>query len=220
MKILCISDEIASVIYSNLIKERFSDIDFVLAAGDLPLDYLEFIVSTLNKPLLFVFGNHNLGDFHFYKKGGYAPFELNLPKYFSAGGAGAIHIGSKVVKEEQLIFAGLGGSMRYNNGENQFTNLKMKFEMVKIIPRLFWNKFRYGRYLDILLTHAPPKGIHDKEDICHRGFSEFLWFMRFFKPKYLVHGHIHLFDNYTERKTRYYTTQVVNAFNHCIIEID
>lgn len=209
-------------VYSNTIKERFGSVDYVLAAGDLSLDYLEFIVSSLNKPLLFVFGNHNLGDFHYYSQKPFSPdnrLELNLTRYFDAG-AGASHIGGKVIREGALLCAGLGGSMRYNNGENQFTEFDMKLEMLKLIPALLYNKLIYGRYIDILLTHAPPLGIHDKPDLCHRGFKSFLWFMRVFKPKYLVHGHIHIYSTDETRRTTYYSTTVINAYSHIVIEFN
>ncbi|MFW6208587.1 MAG: metallophosphoesterase, partial [Spirochaetota bacterium] len=48
-KILCISDHVDPLIYSNQLKERFKDIDLVLSAGDLDRPYYGFIVSTLNK---------------------------------------------------------------------------------------------------------------------------------------------------------------------------
>ncbi|MGH0052338.1 MAG: metallophosphoesterase, partial [Sphaerochaetaceae bacterium] len=60
MKLLCIADETDPLVYSKNIASRYADIDAVIAAGDLPLKYYEFIISTLNKPLFFVFGNHNL----------------------------------------------------------------------------------------------------------------------------------------------------------------
>ncbi|MDR2510181.1 MAG: metallophosphoesterase [Spirochaetaceae bacterium] len=221
MKILCVADEVDPLVYSNSVHDRFGHVDYVLAAGDLPLDYIEFIVSSLNKPTLFVFGNHNLGDFHLYKKIRFpGPPELNLKKYFAPeSSAGAVYVGGKVVNEDGLLCAGLGGSMRYNSGENQFSETGMMFEAVKLIPKLLYNKLRYGRYIDVLLTHAPPRGIHDKEDRCHRGFKTFLWFMRTFKPRYLVHGHIHLYDANENRETGYVETKVVNAFTHCVIEL-
>jgi hypothetical protein len=217
VKILCVSDVVDPLVYSASVGERFGGIECVLAAGDLPLDYLEFIASALNKPLFFVFGNHNLADFHLLAKQR-ASVELNLRRYFGdAPFAG--HIGGKTAREGALIVAGLGGSMRYNRGENQFTNFEMKMEIFKLIPGLLLNRIRWGRFLDILLTHAPPEGIHDGRDLCHRGFRDFLWFMRAFKPKYLVHGHIHLYDIRTPRKTKYGCTAVVNAFGHTVIEL-
>ncbi|MDR2029698.1 MAG: metallophosphoesterase [Treponema sp.] len=219
MKILCISDQIDPLVYSASIKERFSGIDMVLSAGDLPMDYLEFIVSSLNKPLLFVFGNHNLTGYH-YHKGGEESETLMDAEESAALWSGATHIGSRVRKEEGLIIAGLGGSMMYNHGENQYTNAAMYLEIFKLIPRLLFNRIFRGRFLDILLTHAAPLGIHDKEDRCHRGFKAFLWFMRTFKPKYLIHGHIHLYDLSDVRTTRYGDTLVINAYGHYIIDTE
>jgi Icc-related predicted phosphoesterase len=136
----------------------------------------------------------------------------------AVSGSGAIHIGSKIKKEEGLIIAGLGGSMMYNHGENQYTDTEMYLKILKLIPRLLLNRIFHGRFLDILLTHAAPLGIHDKTDRCHRGFKAFLWFMRSFKPKYLIHGHIHLYDLADVRTTRYQDTLVINAYSHYIID--
>jgi Icc-related predicted phosphoesterase len=218
MKILCISDQIDPLVYTNSIKERFKDVSLVLSAGDLPMDYLDFIVSSLNKPLLFVFGNHHINEYRYYKRGG-----EGLPLFQNEGpgrihGSGAIHIGSQVKCEEGLIFAGLGGSMRYNLGENQYTDFQMSMEILRLIPALVFNRIFRGRYLDILLTHASPLGIHDRKDRCHWGFKCFLWFMRTFKPKYLIHGHIHLYDSSEVRSTRYEDTLVINAYSHYIID--
>ncbi|MCL2128230.1 MAG: metallophosphoesterase [Treponema sp.] len=201
MKILCVSDQIDPLVYSNSIKKRFSDVGLVLCAGDLPLDYLDFIVSSLGRPLLFVFGNHNNEE-------------------MAGGGFGSTHIGSKVRTEEGLIVAGLGGSMRYNRGANQFTEFQMRVEIFRMIPRLLLNRVFRGRFLDILLTHAPPKGIHDKADKCHWGFAAFLWFMKRFRPRYLVHGHIHLYDLSDVRRTRWMDTDVINAYGHYVIDTD
>ena len=217
MKILCVSDQIDPLVYTNSIKERFRDVELVLCAGDLPLDYLDFIVSSLNKPLLFVFGNHHAEACRFFKSGAVSSLSLlENSDLFS----GATHIGSRVRREEGLIIAGLGGSMRYNQGENQFTEFQMKKEILKLIPALIFNRIFRGRYLDILLTHAAPRGIHDKEDRCHQGFRCFLWFMRKFRPRYLIHGHIHLYDLSALRTTRYEDTLVVNAYSHFVIDTE
>ena len=115
MKILCISDQIDPLVYSPRIKERYSDVDFVLSAGDLPLDYLDFIVSSLNKPVFFIFGNHHTDEIKHYKSNYISPYEKIEPEYL---GCGAIYLGNKVKFEGNIILAGLGGSMRYNNGKN------------------------------------------------------------------------------------------------------
>jgi Icc-related predicted phosphoesterase len=206
MKILCIADQIDPLVYSSSIGTRYRDVELVLSAGDLPLDYLDFVVSSLNCPLLFVFGNHHLEGFTAYRN--------------TAKNGGLTHAGSAVYRESALIVAGLGGSMMYNHGTNQYTELQMVLEILKLIPRLLFNRIFRGRFLDILLTHAAPRGIHDKSDPCHRGFSCFLWFMKLFKPRYLVHGHIHLYDLSDVRTTKYGKTTVINAFGRYLINTE
>jgi len=215
LKILCISDHIDPQVYSPSIKERFSDVDLILSAGDLPLSYLDFIISSLNKPLFFVFGNHHIEEIRHYKK---LFNEITLQEDRDYMGCGAVHLGSKVKTEGDFIVAGLGGSMRYNTGKNQYTEFEMFLEVVKLIPRLFLNRIIRGRYVDILLTHSPPKGIHDLNDKCHWGFKVFLWFMKNFKPKFLVHGHIHLYDLCAKRCTKWKDTTVINAYDHYVID--
>ena len=208
MKILCIADQIDPLVYSSSIKARYHDVDLVLSAGDLPLDYLDFVVSSLNCPLLFVYGNHHLEKYDSYRDSGLYPEQ------------GLTHVGSSVRREKGLIVAGLGGSMMYNRGTNQYTEGQMRLEIWKLFPRLICNRIFRGRWLDILLTHAAPQGIHDREDPCHRGFKCFLWFMRFFKPRYLVHGHIHLYDLSELRTTQYGSTLVINAYGQYLINTE
>ena len=205
MKILCISDQIDPLVYSSAIKDRFKSIDLILSAGDLPMDYLDFVVSSLNKPLLFVFGNHHLETFAEQPGRG-------------ANGHGATHVGCRALREGGLIVAGLGGSMRYNRWGNQYPNFQMYCQILRLVPALLFNRLFRGRFLDVLLTHAAPRGIHDREDLCHRGFEAFLWFMRVFKPRYLIHGHIHLYDYSEVRSTEYKKTRVINAYSHYIID--
>jgi Icc-related predicted phosphoesterase len=214
LKILCISDQIDPLVYSSCIKERFADVDLILSAGDLPMDYIDFIISSLNKPLFFVFGNHHLKEIKYFKKNLNTLVSFEERNLFACG---AVYLGTKVKTEGDFIVAGLGGCMRYNNGENQFTDFQMFLEMAKLFPKLLWNRIFHGRFLDILLTHAPPRGIHDRKDKCHLGFKAYLWFMKVFKPKYLVHGHIHLYDLADVRCTKWENTMVINAYSHFII---
>jgi hypothetical protein len=219
MKILCISDYIDPLVYSNNIKTRFKDIELIISCGDLPLDYYDFIISSLNKPLLFVFGNHNLKRIAYYDHSYRMLLAARGIEYFRYRPCGGRYISGRVVLEKGLLIAGLGGSMRYNNGINQFSDRGMYFYLFRLIPALLWNKIIHGRFLDILVTHAPPYHLHDCEDMCHRGFKAFLWFMKIFRPQYLIHGHIHLYNQNEERITQYMRTTVVNAFKHYVLKI-
>jgi Icc-related predicted phosphoesterase len=202
MKLLCVSDQIDPLIYTNSIKESFADVDLILSAGDLPMDYLDFIASTLNKPLLFVLGNHHIED---------------NPSHRTA-----IHVDMKVRCKKGFIVAGLGGCMQraqHNyQRKNQFTDFQMYIRMMKLLPALFLNRVFRGRFLDILLTHAPPLETPGEEDKFHRGFKSFHWFIRVFRPKYLVHGQIHLYDLREARSNKYSDTLIINAYSHYLID--
>ncbi len=221
MKILCISDERDTLVYSDRVKSRFGDVDLVLGAGDLDLDYYSFIVSSLNKPLFFVFGNHNLANISDYRREYRETFANDgflHPHEFQS--YGATYVGGKVLRFGNLIIAGLGGSMKYNDGQNQFTETGMFLNALRLLPALIFNRIFHGRYVDILLTHASPQGIQDGDDRPHRGFKVFLWFMRAFKPSFLVHGHVHLYDINAPRFARYGRTMVVNAYEHVVIDTE
>lgn len=217
MKFLCVADHIDPLVYSSNIKKRFNDVDIVIGAGDLPLRYYDFIVSNLNKPLLFVFGNHHLKNIHHYNKNHAAPTDK---PYHDLPVGGGVYINQKVRKFSDCLVAGLGGSRWYNGHPNQFSERSMYLKIISLVPRLMWNKLMHGRFLDVLITHAAPFGIGDGPDRCHRGFKSFLWFMRVFKPLFLLHGHIHLYDYNAQRMHRYYETTVINVYDHYILEIE
>lgn len=243
MRILCVSDQIDPLVYSNHAKKRFASVDAILCAGDLPSDYIDFIVSTLNKPAFFIFGNHNLSEFGYYHKKktthkGAHPTHSQGSSIFDMGGSfGATYAGFKNLRDKHLmitdpktgkkrplLISGASGSRRYNNGLNQYTEFQMKLALVKMIPGLIWNRIRYGKYLDIFLTHASPRHIHDKEDPCHQGFECFNWFISKFSPDYLIHGHIHLYDANDMRLTAVKNkkdkkTLVINAYSHIILNL-
>ncbi len=209
MLFLTVSDEVVPAIYSLNIKERFHGIDVVLGCGDLPPYYLEFIVTMLAKPCFYIDGNHNAVE---YTEEG--P-ELLAPR-------GCTLLEGRSTCYADLLIAGLGGCLRYNQEAGaQYTEAQMMARVWKLAPRLLLNRLRYGRYLDIMLTHAPPLGIHNGPDRPHRGFQAFLRLMDLFQPRYLIHGHIHRsygFSAVTE--TRYKRTLVLNTAGYRLLTVD
>ncbi|POR01795.1 metallophosphoesterase [Alkalispirochaeta sphaeroplastigenens] len=218
MKILCVADHIDPLVYSATVKTRFSDVDMVLSAGDLPMEYLGFLSSSLNRTVGFVFGNHNLKALPLFRKSGASLLEQTSITAQTQNYYGSTCLEDRVMRLEGLLIAGLGGSIRYNRGEHQFTDFEMNCRLLRLVPRLLWNRLVHGRFLDILLTHAPPRGIHDEEDRCHQGFTGLLWFMRRFRPRYLLHGHIHLYDINAERVSRYHETTIINVYDHYVLD--
>src|SRR5690606_14311818 len=120
-----------------------------------------------------------------------------------------------------LLMAGLEGSIRYNDAPKyQYTEGQMMWNIYRLAPKLLQNRIRYGRYLDVLVAHSPPFGIHDEQDPAHRGFRAFLTFMRWFRPRYLLHGHIHLYRRDTVTRTKYEDTEVINVYPYRILDLE
>jgi hypothetical protein len=216
MRILCVSDQVDPLVYSPLMRERFKDVGLVLSAGDLPPEYLGFITSMLNRELVYVAGNHDLGRLE-----AHGIERWSEDRSVSARSAtGATNLDFGIRRIEGLIILGLPGSMLYNRGANQYSEFRMSLRIALLVPRLLLNRLFLGKAVDLVLTHASPRGIHDRDDICHRGFKCFLWLMRAFKPRWLVHGHIHLYDLADVRISAYGGTTVINAFGHWILDTE
>ena len=62
MKILLVSDEEDKYLWDYYRPGRLAGIDLILSAGDLKAEYLSFLVTMANRPLLYVPGNHD-GDY-------------------------------------------------------------------------------------------------------------------------------------------------------------
>ena len=197
MKILTVSDRVEPILYNQFEPDRFTNIDLILACGDLPPEYLSFLYARINAPLFFVRGNHDI-------------------RYDSKPPDGCIDLNAKLVRHAGLNILGLEGSRWYNGGPYQYRESEMHRKILRLRPQIWW---RGG--IDIIITHAPPRHIHDAEDRCHRGFKSFRWLIEKYSPKYLIHGHIHAnFTDPSQRITTRHKTKVVNAYGYFIIEID
>ncbi len=212
MKILALSDQVVELLYSPLVKERFGDVALVVGCGDLPDDYLDYIVSMLNVPLSHVPGNHDLPS----------PPSGSEPGAEGPASSGrCANIDGVVVEERGLLLAGLGGSIRYRpDGRHQYTQTEMTRRVLALTPRLWWNRLRRGRFLDILVTHSPPRRIHDAEDPAHVGFEAFNRFIVRFRPRYLLHGHAHVYRSDAITTTQVGPTTVVNVYPYRVIEVE
>lgn len=209
MRLLTVSDEIVPVIYSLGVRDRFGDVAAVLGCGDLPHYYLEFLITTLAVPCYYVPGNHD------------APEQTETGEIVHEP-RGCISVDRRTARFNQLLIAGLGGCVRYNTAPGpQYTELEMTLRFLQLVPQLLLNRLRYGRYLDIMLTHAPPHGIHNGPDRPHRGFRIFLRLMDLFQPRWLIHGHIHHSYGFgATTETRYRSTQVLNTAGYRLLQID
>jgi Icc-related predicted phosphoesterase len=207
-KILAVSDQIVERIFSLAANGHFSDIDFVLGCGDLPYSYLEYLVSILNIPLLYVPGNHD---------------PVYNPQNENSYAEGCSNLDLKTGTNNNLLIAGFGGSLRYRpDGVNQYTQNQAISRAYRLLPTLFVNRLKHGRALDILITHSPPYGIHDEQDeITHQGLKAINLLIRRGKPRYVFHGHTHFYrQNLAASTTQVGPTTIMNIFPYKVIEIN
>jgi len=211
-RILAVADEVDEGIYGDKLVQLRPDL--VLSCGDLPFDYLEYIVSRVNVPLLYVPGNHD-PDLR-PADDAWSPLRVEQP---ARGPEGCVNIDGLVAEAAGLRVAGLGGSNRYRPGPNQYTPAQMRWRTLRIEVQARLRRRRSGRRLDVLLTHAPPAGLGEKdEDLAHRGFEAFNRLIKNLTPRLLVHGHIHPYG-VAQPERRLGGTQIVNAVPHRLIEI-
>ena len=185
----------------------------MLSCGDLPFDYLEYIVSRLDVPLLYVPGNHD-PSLEPYDTS-WMPLRAELP---ILGPPGCDNIQGRVVEALGLRFAGLGGCLRYKPGPNQYTERQMNRRAFQLALKLALRRTRDGRKLDVLVTHAPAFGLLPATDAAHRGFVAVTRLVRAFHPLLLVHGHVHPYGrDVVERRIG--ETRVINAIPWRMIEV-
>jgi Icc-related predicted phosphoesterase len=193
-RLLAVSDEESELAYSGYFSQL--EPDLIVACGDLTSDYLEYLVTVLNKPLLYVPGNHDPAT--------------------QRGPEGCVNVDMRIEEVSGLRVAGLGGSHRYRPGPNQYTQEQMRSRVRRLVKK---SRIRgVGPRIDVTLTHSPPAGVGDDDDACHRGFEAFHELISQTSPKLFVHGHIH---PYGRKNVDHMvgSTQVVNAVGYRLVEV-
>lgn len=210
LKLLAVSDQVDPRIHSATLRQRMPDIDLVLGCGDVPARYLEFLADALDRPVYFVLGNHHE---ELTRKGEsgkrYEPM-------------GCVDLGGKVVTDQStgLIIAGFPGSPKYSRETaQQYSNREIAWMMIKMAPRLYFNKLFRGRALDVLISHTPPRQINDREDVPHQGFPALRPFLRLFKPAVHLHGHIHVYDRSEIVERTFGDSSVINVYPYRQLEL-
>ena len=115
-----------------------------------------------------------------------------------------------------LRVLGLGGSIQYSGGPHQYTEA----QMARRIRRLRYRLWRAGG-VDIVLTHSPARGYGDGEDYAHQGFECLLELVDKYRPRYLVHGHVHV--NYgfqIPRVLQRGETTIINAYERYVLDLE
>lgn len=196
MRILAISDVEEAWLTTSFDRERMAGVDLIVSCGDLPASYLEHIVTLANLPLVYVPGNHDTA------------YRTHPPE-------GCIPLDTAVRSFRGLNLMGIGGSVRYNNRVVGLTEQEMRWR----VRRMAILGQSVGG-VDIIVTHAPVRGYGDMDDLAHRGFASFELLLDRLRPRYLLHGHIHMEYGRIERAHEHPSgTTLVNVCGHRFIDI-
>lgn len=195
MRILSVSDVVVTELVGTDSPVESGSIDLILGCGDLPPEYLARLRAKYDVPLYYILGNHDIRH-------------DQVPP-------GCVNITGKIVSQRNFTFLGFSGSRWYNGNPNQYREREMRAQ----IRKLWFPLWRLKR-LDVLVTHAPPRHVHDAEDRCHRGFSCYREFLKRYKPRFMIHGHIHrFFETPADRLSVVDGTKVMNSYGHHIFDI-
>lgn len=194
MKLLTVSDRInKSLSQSGALHPQ--TFDLILSCGDLPPEYLAALHHQFQAPLFYVQGNHDIRH-------------LDPPP-------GCVNITGRIVTFMNRTFLGFSGSRWYNGNHHQYHERQMRAGI-----RQLWFQLWRLKKLDVVVTHAPPRHIHDREDPCHKGFRCYNDLIRKHEPRFFIHGHIHQhFKQAEDRTTMVNNTMVLNAYDYHVLEI-
>lgn len=197
MKILAVADEECMSLWDYYTPGCLSKYELILSSGDLNAKYLEFLVTMARCPLMYVHGNHDDG-------------------YADEPPEGCDPIDDKLIVYKGVRILGLGGCLQYSRGSHQYTERQMEKRIRKLKRAI-----RLAGGVDIVLSHAAPRGVGDWDDRSHRGFGSFLKLLDSYHPHYMLHGHVHL--NYAqniERMQEHAGTKVINCCQKYELDYD
>lgn len=197
MKILAVADEECMALWNYYTPGKLSKYELILSSGDLKADYLSFLVTMARCPVMYIHGNHD-------------------DSYAAEPPEGCDPIDDKLIVYKGLRILGLGGSLRYSRGKHQYSEQQMEKRIRKLKRAI-----QIAGGVDIVLTHAAPKGVGDWDDRSHQGFEAFLNLIDSYHPQYMLHGHVHLsYGHNIERVREYAGTKVINCCQKYELDYD
>jgi Icc-related predicted phosphoesterase len=204
VRILAVADHEDRALAEHFDPRRWAGIDLIISCGDLDSDYLDYLVSRLNVPLLYVRGNHD-------------------SRYAEQPPGGCQNIDGRVVRVSGMRIAGLEGSRWYGGNGVEYTDRAMRWR-----TRLLRLRLKMSRGVDIIVAHAPPSfptdgggdGPPAQVDRVHAGFDAFRDLIQVCHPRLFLHGHTHLGYGRGKRERWIGETRVIDCYGAYVVEID
>ncbi|MBR3125104.1 MAG: metallophosphoesterase family protein [Mogibacterium sp.] len=228
MKILLISDTEERSLWDDwtgATAEWLADVGLVLSAGDLKSEYLEFLVTMLNVPLVYVRGNHD-GMYDEKPPEGCEDADCKVVEVECGNGS----------SRQKIRILGFGGSMRYKDEASDMYTEREMAARIKRAEKAIRRRSMIEKAMsfikpdakgagekkaafDILLTHAPCRSYGDMEDLPHKGFECFNELLNKYSPQLHCYGHVHREYGMIKRSIQHPSgTLLINGSGHRIID--
>ena len=219
------SDEVDPALYDHFNPERWraASVELIISCGDLPAEYLSYLVSRFDVPLYYVPGNHD------------GSYREEPPE-------GGESIDGRLVVWKGLRILGLGGAPWYNGGPEQYQEWSMAMRILLMKPRIL-----LAGGIDLVVTHAAPQycplaysvcekpagvgrpSVHpheahrttcyDAPDRAHRGFPAFTKLIHTYHPRVFLHGHTHRSYGTAPRIVDEDGTKVIDAHGYYLLDL-
>lgn len=162
-------------------------IDLVITLGDLTREDILQLELVTNIPKIGIYGNHDSGTY--------------MPEL----GIWDMHL--KTWDFQGLKFGGFQGCVRYkDNPQAIMYTQEQAAQMMTGFPKV-----------DVFISHCPPRGINDEEEVAHQGFDGLRTYLDLNKPKVWLHGHTYPTEETIVKQ--HYDTRIEYVFGYKIIVI-
>lgn len=125
--------------------------------------------------------------------------------YFGDLGIEDMHLKTKEVAG--VLFGGFQGSIRYKAGDAPMYTEEEAAALLKDFP-----------YVDVMLAHSPPRGVHDEDDPAHRGLEALREYVLRAQPRYFIHGHT--YASTATRESTLGATRVIHVYADQVLALD
>jgi len=166
---------------------RSNKIELIITLGDLTREDILPLEQITDIPKIGVYGNHDSGS------------------YMTGLGIWDMHL--KIWDFNGLKFGGFQGCVRYK--DNPDAIMCTQEEAQKLMQGF--------PAVDVFITHCPPRGINDEEEVAHQGFNALREYIDREQPKVLLHGHTYPTDENIIKRSG--ITRIEYVYEHKIIII-
>jgi Icc-related predicted phosphoesterase len=162
-------------------------VELVITLGDLTREDILGLERVTHIPKIGVYGNHDSGN------------------YMEGLGIWDMHL--KMWDFNGLRFGGFQGCVRYK--ENPDAIMYTQTEAIQMMQNF--------PPVDVFLSHCPPRGINDDEEIAHQGFDALRTYLDVQKPKHWLHGHTYPTDDTIVKQ--HGPTKIEYVFKYKILDL-